>query len=151
MQTFPCVTSECICMPPLHLAWLHCHHTPSPRARVSMILSTSLPFHDLPPSSRTGSLAACLPKCPVSRVPFNSLPLRSLCLRSGQWQRSTCVSSALWMCGFGDTQGFMVASRSSHMGAVGGYDHSWNFPVIPDLEGKKAKVKSLSRVRPHGL
>ena len=68
-------------------------------------------------------------------------------MRSGQWQRSTCMSSALWMCGFGDTQGFVVASRSSHMGAVGSYDHSRNFPVIPDLEGKKAKVKSLSHVR----
>ena len=51
------------------------------------------------------------------------------------------------MCGFGDTQGFVVASRSSHMGAVGSYDHLRNFPVIPDLEGKKAKVKSLSYVR----
>ena len=105
------------------------------------------PLQRSPPSSRTGSLAACLPKCPVSRGPFKSLPVRSLCLRSGQWQRSTCMSSALWMCGFGDTQGFVVASRSSHMGAVGSYDHSRNFPVIPDLEGKKAKVKSLSHVR----
>lgn len=49
-QNFPCVTSECICTPSLHLAWLHCHRNPSPRARVSTILSTSLPFNDLPPA-----------------------------------------------------------------------------------------------------
>lgn len=135
MQTFPCVTSECICTPPLHLAWLHCHRTPSPRARVSMILSTSLPFNHLPLAQGLVAWQHVFQDALSAACPFRVYSEKPL--RSGRWQRSTCVSGALWMCGFWDTQGFVAASRNSLMGAVGGCDYSWNFPVIPDLEAKK--------------
>lgn len=99
-RIFPSMTPECVLMPSLtSRSTALPSHPLSSVARVSdMCLWHSAPpplLQCSPHSTRTGSLGTRFPKSPVNRVPFQSLPVRSPCLRFGQWQRSTCVGSGL--------------------------------------------------------
>lgn len=124
MWTFLSMASQCIFTWPLTPSWPAC--TSQSQARNPYLLTPA----GVPSVCRWHLPTAQALECKDVLTTESPHTLR---VRLEEWQRSSCVSRGVWMCGSRGFQGLAAVSGSSLTDIAGSCDHWGKFPTIPDL------------------